>query len=67
LNTAIEHMRTFDQMADALDNNDAHALNRLGNTVGIQLRRRWLEPGMVTNSGYIEPSESVNTPPEKVQ
>lgn len=36
LNTAIEHMKTFNQMADALNNNNVQALNKLGNTVNTE-------------------------------
>jgi hypothetical protein len=36
IGTAREHMKTFAQLADALDNNDTQALNRIGNAIGIQ-------------------------------
>jgi hypothetical protein len=34
--TAREHMKTFSGIADALDNDDVQALNKLGNAIGVQ-------------------------------
>lgn len=36
IGTAREHMKIFSQLADALDNNDVQALNRIGNSIGVQ-------------------------------
>jgi hypothetical protein len=36
INTAREHMKTFRSLADALDNTDVQALNKLGNAFGVQ-------------------------------
>lgn len=36
INTARNHMQTFSQLADALNNNDVQAANKIGNAVGIQ-------------------------------
>lgn len=36
IGTAREHMKLFTQLADALDNNDVQALNKVGNFLGIQ-------------------------------
>lgn len=36
INTAREHMKTFTEVAAALDNGDVQSLNKLGNALGIQ-------------------------------
>ena len=36
INTAREHMKTFSSLADALDNGNIQALNKIGNTLGVQ-------------------------------
>jgi hypothetical protein len=36
IGTAREHMKLFSQLADALDNNDAQTLNKVGNFFGVQ-------------------------------
>ena len=36
IGTARQHMQLFSQLADALNNNDSQALNKLGNALGIQ-------------------------------
>jgi hypothetical protein len=36
IGTAREHMKTFSALADALDNSDGQALNKLGNALGVQ-------------------------------
>lgn len=36
IGTAREHMKTFGALADALNNNDTQAVNKLGNTLGVQ-------------------------------
>jgi len=36
IGTAREHMKTFSALADALDNSDSQALNKLGNALGVQ-------------------------------
>ena len=36
INTAREHMKTFGQLADALDNGDVKVLNKIGNELGLQ-------------------------------
>ncbi len=36
IGTAREHMKTFKNLADALDNGDVQALNKIGNEFGVQ-------------------------------
>jgi hypothetical protein len=36
IGTAREHMKIFSQLADALDNSDVQALNKIGNALGVQ-------------------------------
>lgn len=36
ISTAREHMKTFQQLADALDNGNVQVLNRIGNALGVQ-------------------------------
>lgn len=36
IGTAREHMKTFSQLADALDNNNLQVANRIGNEFGVQ-------------------------------
>lgn len=36
INTAREHMKTFSQLADALNNGDVQAANKIGNAFGVQ-------------------------------
>jgi len=36
INTAREHLKTFNSLADALNNGNVQALNKLGNTFGVQ-------------------------------
>jgi hypothetical protein len=36
IGTAREHMKLFNELADALDNTDVQVLNKIGNTFGVQ-------------------------------
>lgn len=36
INTARNHMQTFSKLADALDNGNVQAVNKLGNLIGVQ-------------------------------